>query len=88
MNMSYHALNGSFVTAGTPAEELLYRQLDALDSSDAVLLQFESWDEYTAFINDINAIMGRWSGLSKGSFNYSLSHLDEFQVCRISVTYL
>ena len=88
MNMSYHALNGSFVMAGTPAEELLYRQLDALDSSDAVLLQFESWDEYTAFINDINAIMGRWSGLSKGSFNYSLSHLDEFQVCRISVTYL
>ena len=88
MNMSYHALNGSFVTAGTPAEELLYRQLDALDSSDAVLLQFESWDEYTAFINDINGIMGRWSGLSKGSFNYSLSHLDEFQVCRISVTYL
>lgn len=88
MNMSYHALNGSFVTAGADYEEMLFGRLNALESGESAYLQFESWDDYTAFISGINDIMSRWSGISKGSFNYSLSHLDEFQVCRISVTFL
>lgn len=88
MNMSYHALNGSYVAAGEAYEDALFRRLSELSSGEAAFIQFESWDEYTAFINNINDIMSRWNGLSKGSFNYSLSHLDDFQVCRISVTYL
>ena len=39
MNMSYHALNGSFVMAGTPAEELLYRQL--VPGNSPVVLVFK-----------------------------------------------
>lgn len=88
MNMSYHALNGSYVTAGAEYEELFFGRLNALQNGESAYLQFESWDDYTAFISDINNIMSRWSGISKGSFNYSLSHLDEFQVCRINIMYL
>lgn len=87
MNMSYHALNGSYVTAGSEYEEKLFGQLNALESGEAAYLQFESWDDYSQFISNVNSVMSRWNGLAKGSFNYSLSHLDEFQVCRISVTY-
>lgn len=89
MNMSYHARRGSYIPAGGEYIQILFDQLDALSSGDdAAYLQFESWDDYTEFIAQINAIMGRWGGLSRGSFNYSLSHLDEFQVCRISVSFI
>lgn len=89
MNMSYHALRGSYIPAGADYTQILFDQLDAPSGGDdAAYLQFESWDDYAQFIDQINAVMGRWSGLTRGSFNYSLSHLDEFQVCRISVSYI
>ena len=89
MNMSYHALHGTYIPAGDEYIGILFDQLDAISSADdAAYLQFESWDDYAEFINQINSIMGRWGGLSRGSFNYSLSHLDEFQVCRITVSFI
>lgn len=89
MNMSYHALRGSYISTGGEYEQILFDQLDAIGSADdAAYLQFESWDDYTEFMAQLNSIMGRWSGLSRGSFNYSLSHLDEFQVCRIAVNFI
>lgn len=87
MNLSYHALHGSFVAAGEAYEDKLFSQLNALENGGAAYLQFESWDDYTQFISGVSGIMSNWSGVSKGSFNYSLSHLDEFQVCRITVSY-
>ncbi len=89
MNMSYHALHGTYIPAGDEYIGILFDQLDAISSADdAAYLQFESWDDYAEFIDQINSIMGRWGGLSRGSFNYSLSHLDEFQVCRITVSFI
>lgn len=89
MNMSYHARRGSYIPAGEDYTQILFNQLDSLSSGeDAAYLQFESWDDYVGFIDQLNAVMGRWNGLARGSFNYSLSHLDEFQVCRITVNYI
>lgn len=87
MNLSYHALHGSFVAAGEAYEDKLFSQLNALENGGAAYLQFESWDDYAQFISGVSGVMSSWSGVSKGSFNYSLSHLDEFQVCRITVSY-
>ena len=55
---------------------------------EPVYVQFESAAEYQAFIHNINDIMSRWDGLSRGSFNFSLSHLDEFQVCCVTVNFI
>ncbi|MGI5976174.1 MAG: transglutaminase domain-containing protein [Candidatus Limivicinus sp.] len=88
MGMSYHALNGSYVPAGEDGEQLLYEQLNNLSEGEVACLQFESWSQYAQFVNDIDGIMARWEGLSQGDFNFSLSHLDEFQVCRVSVNFI
>lgn len=88
MNMSYHALNGSYVAAGKEYEQRLFDRLSSLADGEAAYLQFESWEDYSAFVASVSDVMSRWSGLSKGSFNYSLSHLDEFRVCRVSVKYI
>lgn len=88
MNMSYHALNGAYVTAGDEYEQRLFAQLNSLQTGEAAYLQFESADDYNLFISSIQDIMHRWNGVQKGSFNYSLSYLDEFRVCRITVTYI
>ena len=88
MDMSYHVLNGSFVPRGQSAENVLFAQLDAMAEPEPVYVQFESAAEYQAFIHNINDIMSRWDGLSRGSFNFSLSHLDEFQVCCVTVNFI
>ena len=88
MDMSYHVLNGSFVPRGQSAETVLFAQLDAMAEPEPVYVQFESAAEYQAFIHNINDIMSRWDGLSRGSFNFSLSHLDEFQVCCVTVNFI
>lgn len=88
MGMSYHVLNGSYVARGADAESILFSQLDAMTDAEPVYVQFESAAEYQAFIHNINDIMSRWDGLSRGSFNFSLSHLDEFQVCCVTVNFI
>lgn len=88
MSMSYHVLNGSFVASGQNAEAVLFSQLDTMSEPEPVYVQFESAAEYQAFIHNINDIMSRWDGLSRGSFNFSLSHLDEFQVCCVTVDFI
>ena len=88
MAMSYHVLNGSFVARGQNAEAVLFSQLDTMAEAGPVYVQFESAAEYQAFIHNINDIMSRWDGLSRGSFNFSLSHLDEFQVCCVTVDFI
>lgn len=88
MNMSYHALSGAYVSTGEEYETALFSRLSSLADGEAAYIQFESFDDYCAFIESINDVMGRWNGLSKGSFNYSLAHLDEFQVCRLSIRYI
>lgn len=88
MNMSYHALSGSYVQTGAEYEQALFDRLNALADGEAAYIQFESFDDYSAFVASVSDIMSRWNGLSKGSFNYSLSHLDEFQVCRLSIRYI
>lgn len=88
MNNSYHHLRGEFVYTGEEYEERLFAQLDALGDGEAAFLQFESWDEYNAFRNNINNVMARWKGSAKGSFNYKFAHLDEFKVCRITIDYV
>ncbi len=87
MNNSYHYQHGEFVYTGEAYEDRLFAQLDALGDGDAAFLQFESRDEYNAFRNNINNVMARWKGSAKGSFSYKFAHLDEFQVCRISIDY-
>jgi len=88
MDMSYHVLNGSYVARGQSAENVLFTQLNAMAEPEPVYVQFESAAEYQAFIHNINDIMSRWDGLSRGSFNFSLSHLDEFQVCCVTVNFI
>lgn len=88
MNNSYHNQRGEFVYSGEAYEERLFTQLDALGDGEAAFLQFESREEYNAFRNNINNVMARWKGSSKGSFNYKFAHLDEFQVCRITIDYI
>ena len=88
MDMSYHALRGSYVPQGADPQQTLFRRLENAGEDEAVYIQFESTQQYQSFINDINHIMSQWDGLSKGSFNYSLSHLDEFQVCCLKVSFL
>lgn len=88
MIMSFHALRGSYVSAGGSAEAVLFRQLDSLLPGETAFLQFESREDYEVFVASINEVMSRWGGISHGSFNFSLSHLDEFQVCRVSVSYI
>lgn len=88
MNMSYHALSGAYVPAGTEYETALFDRLSALADGEAAYIQFESFEDYTNFVASVSDVMSRWNGLSKGSFNYSLSHLDEFQVCRLSIRYI
>lgn len=88
MCMSFHELNGSFVSRGGDAESVLFRQLDGLLPGECAYVQFEDWDEYKSFVANINSTMSRWGGIAHGSFNFSISHLDEFQVCRVSISYI
>jgi hypothetical protein len=88
MNMSYHALNGTFIGTGEEYRDKLFKQLDSLENGQSAYLQFEDGDDYTNFINTISTVMSSWSGLSRGSFNYTLSHLDEFRVCCVSISYV
>lgn len=88
MAMSMHAQNDAFVYAGTDYESQFFALLDAAPDGESVYLQFESAEQYRSFIASINDIMSRWEGLSRGSFNFSMSHLDEFQVCCINISYI
>lgn len=88
MSMSLHAQKGAFVYTGLEYEQQFFALLDAAADGEGVYLQFESREEYLSFIDSINDIMSRWDGLSRGSFNFSMSHLDEFQVCCINISYI
>lgn len=88
MCMSFHALNGSYVSRGGDAQSVLFAQLDGLLPGECAYVQFEDWDEYKSFISDINTTMSLWGGIAHGSFNFSISHLDEFQVCRVTISYI
>lgn len=88
MAMSMHARNGAFVYTGTDYEGQFFALLDAAADGESVYLQFESAEQYHSFIASINDIMSRWEGLSRGSFNFSMSHLDEFQVCCVNISYI
>ena len=88
MGMSLHALSGGFVYEGEDYESLLFTKLDNTASGEPVYLQFESGEQYRSFIGSINDVMSRWQGVNQGSFNFSMSHLDEFQVCCITVSYI
>ena len=87
MNNSYHCLRDEFVYTGEEYEERLFARLDVLGDGEAAYLQFESPDDYNNLRNNINNVMARWKGSSKGSFTYKFAHLDEFRVCRITVDY-
>ena len=88
MNNSYHCLRGEFVYTGEEYEQRLFEKLDALADGEAAYLQFESSEDFSAFVNNINNIMARWRGSARGSFNYKFSHLDEFRTCRITIDYI
>ena len=88
MSMSHHARSGSFVSSGEDYEARFFSLLDNTADGDAVYIQFESEAQYWEFIGGINELMGRWEGGARGSFNYALSHLDEFQVCRVLVSFI
>ena len=88
MAMSMHARSGSFVYEGTDYESQFFALLDEAADGESVYLQFESAQQYQSFIAGINDIMSRWEGLSRGSFNFSMSHLDEFMVCCVKVSYI
>lgn len=88
MNMSYHALNGSFVAAGEEYEHALFNRLNSLQSGESAFIQFESDEDYKLFISSIHDIMGRWGDNQKAGFNYHSYYLDSFRVCRITITYL
>lgn len=88
MAMSMHAQKGAFVYTGTDYESQFFALLDAAADGESVYLQFESAEQYRSFIASINDIMSRWEGLSRGSFNFSMSHLDEFQVCCVNIGYI
>ena len=88
MAMSMHARSGSFVYEGTDYESQLFALLDGAADGESVYLQFESAQQYQSFIAGINDTMSRWEGLSRGSFNFSMSHLDEFMVCCVKVSYI
>lgn len=88
MAMSMHAQSGAFVYQGTDCESQFFALLDAAEDGESVYLQFESAEQYRSFIASINDVMSRWEGLSRGSFNFSMSHLDEFQVCCVNISYI
>lgn len=87
MNESFHSEAGRFIYPGSDYEGILFAQLDTLADGEAAYLQFESIDDYHAFNNNVSSIMSRWKGRNRGGFSYSFAHLDEFQVCRITVSY-
>lgn len=88
MNNSYHQLRNEFIYTGEEYEERLFAQLDALGNDEAAYLQFESSADFNAFCNNINNVMARWRGSTRGSFSYKFAHLDEFNVCRITIEYI
>lgn len=87
MNNSYHHLNGHYVYSGAEYEHMLFEQLSSLSEGESAYIQFESYSDYQSFKNNINNVMSRWSGTLRGSFDYHFAHLDEFRVCRITVSF-
>ncbi|MDO4983515.1 MAG: hypothetical protein Q4E35_08180 [Eubacteriales bacterium] len=87
MNNSYHHLNGHYVYSGAEYEHMLFEQLSSLGEGESAYIQFESYSDYQNFKNNINTVMSRWSGTLRGSFDYHFAHLDEFRVCRITVSF-
>ena len=87
MNNSFHHLSGHFVYSGGEYENMLFEQLSSLPEGESAYIQFESYSDYQNFKNNINTVMSRWRGAGRGSFDYHFAHLDEFKVCRITVSY-